>query len=101
VNLPAQTSVATAEQAAEQISAAAVAALRSVFTEGKSLSGQRSISAGGNFSPGPVPGSADRLAAAGGRQLAVSVSEVRLDCVDGHVHLDGDFSAAQQTRCVS
>jgi hypothetical protein len=57
VNLPAQTSVATAEQAAEQISAAAVAALRSVFTEGKSLSGQRGISAGGNFSPGPVPGS--------------------------------------------
>jgi hypothetical protein len=42
------------------------AALRSVFTEGKSLSGftegkslsgQRGISAGGNFSPGPVPGS--------------------------------------------
>jgi hypothetical protein len=148
----------------------AVAALRSVFTEGKSLSGQRGISAGGNFVPGPVPGSpsaagallielpgprgllylifffpcwarsgvacplsapaaqvpraggtdvdvigagyvtsdqlklpgsADRLAAAGGRQLAVSVFEVRLDSVDGDVHLAGDFSAAQQIRCVS
>ena len=35
----------------------AAAALRSAFTEGKSLSGQRGTSAVGNFSPGLVPGS--------------------------------------------
>jgi hypothetical protein len=35
----------------------AVVALRSVFTEGRSPGGQRGISAGGNFSPGPAPGS--------------------------------------------
>jgi hypothetical protein len=43
-----------------------------------------------------LAGSADRLTAAGGRQLAVTVLEVRLDGVDGDVHLAGDFSAAQQ-----
>jgi hypothetical protein len=41
-----------------------------------------------------LAGSADRLAAAGGRQLAVDIFEVRLDGVDGDVHLAGDFSGA-------
>lgn len=42
-----------------------------------------------------LAGSADRLAAAGGRQLAVNVSEVRLDRVDGDVHFSGGLSAAE------
>ena len=41
-----------------------------------------------------LAGSADRLAAAGGRQLAVDIFEVRLDGVDGDVQLAGDFSAS-------
>ena len=47
-----------------------------------------------------LAGSADRLTAAGGRQLAVEVFEVRLDGVGGDIQLAGDFSAAQQARCV-
>ena len=43
-----------------------------------------------------LAGSADRLTAAGGRQLAVNVFEVRLDGVDGDVHLAGDLSGAEQ-----
>jgi hypothetical protein len=43
-----------------------------------------------------LAGSADRLAAAGGRQLAVSVFEVRLDRVDGDVHFPGGLSGAEQ-----
>ena len=43
-----------------------------------------------------LAGSADRLTAAGSRQLAVTVLKVRLDGVDGDVHLAGDFSGPQQ-----
>jgi hypothetical protein len=43
-----------------------------------------------------LAGSTDRLAAAGGRQLAVNVFEVRLGGVDGDVHLAGDLGGAQQ-----
>jgi hypothetical protein len=48
-----------------------------------------------------LAGSTNRLAAAGGRQLAVDVFEVRLDGVDGDVQLAGDFGGPQQARCVS
>ena len=43
-----------------------------------------------------LAGSADRLAAAGGRQLAANVSEVRLERVDGDVHFAGGLSGAEQ-----
>ena len=48
-----------------------------------------------------LAGSADRLTAASGRQLAVDVFEVRLDGMDGDVQLARDFSGPQQARCVS
>jgi hypothetical protein len=43
-----------------------------------------------------LAGSADRLAAAGGRQLAENISEVRLNRVDGDAHFAGGLSSAEQ-----
>jgi hypothetical protein len=43
-----------------------------------------------------LAGPANRLIAVGRRQLAVNAPEVRLDGVNGDVHLAGDLSRAQQ-----
>src|ERR1700735_591679 len=45
-----------------------------------------------------LAGPADRLAAVSHRQLAVDVLEVRLDGVDGEVHLVSDLSGVQHAR---
>ena len=42
-----------------------------------------------------LPGPPDGLAAMPGAQLAVNAPQVRLDGIDGDVHLAGDFCAAQ------
>src|SRR2546430_14419568 len=47
-----------------------------------------------------LPGAADRLAAVTRRQLAVDALEVRLDRVDGDVHLAGNLGGGQHPRHV-